>query len=293
MKTESYNLKFITPCFCAGADQSVAEIRAPSIRGKLRWWFRVIGGNSEQEAEVFGSVASDFGNASALGVRVRSEGITEKWCQIEFSGMSNTGYVLYFAKAAAEGARWVPTGAIPVGTTFELQLIWRRTVSAPAQEFFDRALESFLLLGSLGLRSSRGLGCFECLEHPFKTQDWPDLMDRVRERADGFLGEIGEFSGGENEILEGLGAQLRGLRQGGFSAGPPGSSNPTPLGSSSRPRQSSAVYLRPVRVEEGKYRIVVFEAPGDKVLGPQSRRKAPRLRNGLPMPLPAPSGRRR
>ncbi|TAE90912.1 MAG: type III-B CRISPR module RAMP protein Cmr1 [Verrucomicrobia bacterium] len=39
-----YQLEIITPCFCAGADQGIAEIRAASIRGQLRWWFRVLGG---------------------------------------------------------------------------------------------------------------------------------------------------------------------------------------------------------------------------------------------------------
>ncbi|MCL2104631.1 MAG: type III-B CRISPR module RAMP protein Cmr1 [Kiritimatiellaeota bacterium] len=37
-------LSFITPTFLAGANQNTPEIRASSIRGQLRWWFRVLGG---------------------------------------------------------------------------------------------------------------------------------------------------------------------------------------------------------------------------------------------------------
>ena len=106
MITKTYHLQFITPCFCAGANQEIAEVRAPSIRGKLRWWFRIAGGDAAQEAEVFGSVAGDEGRSSAVVIRVREDALTAKWQPIQFQPVSNTGYVLYFAKASANGARW-------------------------------------------------------------------------------------------------------------------------------------------------------------------------------------------
>lgn len=68
MKSETFHLELITPCFCGGAEpEKQAEIRAPSIRGQLRWWFRTLGGFKslapmpvhEQEAMVFGSTAGD------------------------------------------------------------------------------------------------------------------------------------------------------------------------------------------------------------------------------------------
>jgi hypothetical protein len=69
----------------------------------------------------------------------------------------------------------------------------------------------------------------------------------------------------------------------GFSAGKPGQSKPTPLGGS-QPRQASAVYLRPVRLEPNVCGIVVFEAPAEKVLDLPSRRMGPRLAQGVPLP---------
>src|SRR6266487_2292922 len=254
MIMKTYYLQFITPCFCAGADQSVAEVRAPSIRGKLRWWFRVVGGDVSQEAEVFGSVAGNEGRGSAVIVRVRENALVAKWQPVQFTGVSNTGYVLYFAKASANGARWVPTGALPVGSSFDLQLVWRRKISSTAQARFDLALEAFLLLGSFGLRSSRGLGCFQCRERPFTAEAFQEVERRIKERSPGFLAGLGNFAGSNTQILDGLGAQLRGLRKG-YSAVLKGQSNPTPLGSS-QPRQASAVYLRPVQESTGNYRIV-------------------------------------
>jgi hypothetical protein len=287
MTIQTYHLEFLTPCFCAGADQAVAEVRAPSIRGKLRWWFRVLGGSPAEEAEVFGSIRGDSGCGSSLVVRVSEHAPRSAWQPFKFSGDSNTGYVLYFA-----GRRWVTGGALPVGCCFQLQLVWRRSLAPATKELFDLALESFLMLGSLGLRSTRGLGCFACEERPFSQDNWDNLLRRIRAKVPGFLGELTGFVGPETAVLDALGGQLRGLRQG-YSAGGRGHSNPGPLGSSSRPRQTSAVYLRPVRESANQFRIVVFEAPADKVLGLPSRRDAPRLANGVPPPVQASQVRQR
>ena len=282
MKPLIFHLKFITPCFCAGASPAIAEIRAPSIRGKLRWWFRVLGGKQDQEAEVFGSIAGDSGLASAIAIRVAEDGIQGKWQPIDFSGFSNTGYVLYFAKASGNGARWVAGGAVPPGASFQLHLLWRRRVSPEVRELFDLALDAFLLLGSLGLRSTRGLGCFETAERPFRQEALRELLALIQKRALAFRAAVAQFNGNEAELLNGLGGQLRGLRSG-YSAGRPGLSKPSPLGSSN-PRQASAVYLRPVKLGPETYGIVVFEAPADKVLGIPSRKGAPRLALGIPSP---------
>lgn len=289
MKNETFTLELITPCFCAGADQAAAEFRAPSIRGKLRWWFRVLGGSFNDEARVFGSVAGENGQASAIIVRVLALADKKPWQPINFAGGSNTGYLLYFAKASGNGARWKKEGALPEGAKLSLQVLWRRDVPPACKELFDLALDSFLMLGSLGLRSTRGLGCFHCPERPFSENAFKSLVERITKRAPGFLACLGREASRGPQLIEALGAQLRGLRQG-YSAGSPSHSNPTPLGSSN-PRQASAVYLRPVLLNDSKKcRIVVFEAPAEKVLALPSRKGAPCLAKGLPAAMAAPHG---
>ncbi|MCS1410351.1 MAG: hypothetical protein M2R45_03543 [Verrucomicrobia subdivision 3 bacterium] len=292
MTPETYHLEFITPCFCAGADQAVAEIRAPAIRGKLRWWFRALGGTHCQEVEIFGTVHKEA-KASAVVIRVKDFTANRKWRPIQCGGRTNTGYLLYFAKVSGYGCRWKPDGkgAIPEGSGFEIQIIWRRQPSKESRNLFDLALECFLMLGSFGLRSTRGLGCFHCAEVPFSTEKFNELKARIEKR--GFLAGLGEYQGHESKLLlDALGKQLNGLRRKkGYSAGPNGS-NLTPLGSSN-PRQASAVYLRPVRESDNSYRIVVFEAPKEKVLGEKSGRRAPLLRGSIiPPPVDgSPGGR--
>ncbi len=59
-----FELEAITPIFMRGANQTKAEIRASSIKGLMRWWFRALAGNyfgdgvvnlRKAEEEIFGS----------------------------------------------------------------------------------------------------------------------------------------------------------------------------------------------------------------------------------------------
>jgi len=42
MKKLIFTLETITPLFLSGTDQSVVELRAASIRGHLRYWYRAL-----------------------------------------------------------------------------------------------------------------------------------------------------------------------------------------------------------------------------------------------------------
>lgn len=75
MEYITLNLKVLTPAFLAGADQQAVELRAASVRGLLRWWWRA--GQSgdlktmrENEARLFGS--AEYGLKSPLLVKVRA-----------------------------------------------------------------------------------------------------------------------------------------------------------------------------------------------------------------------------
>ena len=159
MKTATFTLELLTPCFCAGADQSKAEIRAPAIRGQLRWWFRTLGGFKalattplrDQEALIFGSAAGDDGNASPLTVRVtqpQTQSVEKNGESPEANIRSATGYILFPLRNKTRGA--IESG------TFDLKITWR---GAPALWPNIRHLVTvFSHLGSLGFRSRRGYG---------------------------------------------------------------------------------------------------------------------------------------
>jgi len=41
----NFELKAVTPIFMHGADQGRVEIRAASIKGLMKWWFRALAEN--------------------------------------------------------------------------------------------------------------------------------------------------------------------------------------------------------------------------------------------------------
>jgi CRISPR-associated protein Cmr1 len=45
MRQVTFTLRVLTPLFLAGAEQTSAELRAPTFRGLMRYWYRaLIGG---------------------------------------------------------------------------------------------------------------------------------------------------------------------------------------------------------------------------------------------------------
>src|SRR5271165_4033918 len=72
------DIEVLTPLFNRGAYQDTPELRVPSIRGMVRWWFRALGGTADEEKTAFGGMEK-FGDrrsgkvvASSLVFRVCS-----------------------------------------------------------------------------------------------------------------------------------------------------------------------------------------------------------------------------
>ncbi len=61
METKEFEVEIVTPLFLGGADPKKAELRAPSIKGALRFWWRALYGSDDledmkkHEDEIFGS----------------------------------------------------------------------------------------------------------------------------------------------------------------------------------------------------------------------------------------------
>lgn len=141
----SYKITFITPLFSRGALET-PEIRPPSIRGQLHWWFRALGGSYDDEKAVFGGVHKD---ATASKVVIRVSGIT---------GETGDFKTLPHKK----GGMASPKKAFAPGTSCEIHVLNRLGGFALErhQALFARSLEAWLLLGTLGLRATRAAGSF-------------------------------------------------------------------------------------------------------------------------------------
>jgi len=278
VKTNTYTLELLTPCFCAGANQAQAEIRAPSIRGQLRWWFRALGGTPSDERAIFGGV-SGTASGSTVIIRVQNFQPGPVWNPPRVDPNSADSYVWYFASASAEGSRWTQQAAIAPRSTFNLIVFQQRNLVPALQSQLNEALSCFLQLGSIGLRATRGLGSFTCREKPFQTATL-DLL-----KSKGFFSELRSTPLADTAAIA---REIGGLVKGTRKSQQMKAEQPSPFGSSS-PRQTSAIYFRPVRLTPtaGDCGLVVFEAPHSRVLGPQSDR--PRVIGHNPSRLTKPT----
>jgi CRISPR-associated protein Cmr1 len=166
MKKATFEFELLTPAFAGGAEpKNRAEIRAPSIRGQLRWWFRVLGGFKklrqkaikEQEAEIFGAIAGDEGCAGKLAVRVvrTVQSLSRKDMKAMGVGpFTEEGYLLWPLASRNEGDS--SRAVIDAGQIFQLDIVWRGN-----PDLWDdiRSLVTvFGNLGSLGFRGRRAMG---------------------------------------------------------------------------------------------------------------------------------------
>ena len=281
MINHTISMECLTPCFCAGANQSHAEIRPAAIRGALRWWLRALGGGPEQESAVFGG--TDPVQASSVMVRVANlipKGTGELPQVGKGPGKLNPtdplAYILYFASVAGakdgatygSGPRWSENGSLGPKTRFDLIIRQTRKLDSTSLQLFEGTILAFKHFGAIGLRVTRGLGALQAIDttpqsfeqttklledHEFIMQlgsrrhnDWISLMK-----------EAGNFL--KNELRSEYGA-----------GGNKKPANATALGSINPCRQTSALYLRPTK-RDGQLQLMAFEAPHGRVLGNESR----------------------
>lgn len=163
MNTAIFNIQFITPCFCGGADQARSEIRVPSIRGQLRWWYRALGGRLDQESRLFGSADQNYGMSKLL-LRIKgfqSPGSTALYRKNtiqtrqgpkqEFTHEATCKYLWHFLKQQKRTP-------IPEESTFSL---WISSKKADDLKQGIAAAAAWIVFGSLGARGRRGAGAMK------------------------------------------------------------------------------------------------------------------------------------
>ncbi len=216
MIRQSYQFDVITPCFCAGADHDKAEIRAASIRGQLRWWFRVLGGFKslnhmslrDQESMIFGSAAGDMGAAGLLTVRVFSKSGRALDASVSHAapGMqSPEGYLLFPLRNNPRHRSAL--------AAFQLDFIWR------GNSRMDDDLRSLAVvfgnLGALGFRSRRAMGSLAVAS---TSMSLSQALGRFSEASTSVrIYCVGKASHPQSDCIPRLAEWLRGWRQHGRS----------------------------------------------------------------------------
>ena len=171
MQEVTFTLRTLTPLFLAGADQTTAELRAPTFRGLMRYWYRalvggIVGANERALQEVMAEESAIFGatdTGSAITVRVSEASKRAQRYQKESYSRASTSGKDYLLWSMAESGRGRPDRYkpdrffFPQNTTFQVSLSSRENDETKLRQAVT-ALWLLTHLGGIGSRSRRCAG---------------------------------------------------------------------------------------------------------------------------------------
>lgn len=212
----SATYRVTTPIFLGGADQQ-AELRLPSFKGALRFWWRALAWDRcrdvqklrREEAALFGSSDQDVGQSKVL-MRLISTGSEETICHPPQQLMD-------LNREVGEGARYLGYGVMEAfashkkGTkaaqltrscllapfSFTVELLFKPDVSDEQRGQIPKALKLLGMLGGLGSKARKGYGSVTLTSLVIKqrrddvgTEDWkpPEKPQELVERLNELLG---------------------------------------------------------------------------------------------------------
>lgn len=170
MHTTTLSVKFISPCFNGGGTPRQCELRTFSIRGQLRWWYRICGANLDTENQLFGSSSPQEGQ-SKLKIRLDNIHLAPKTFDIQKGARDDslTGYLWYYMKHQKRNP-------IQPGTTFDL--ILRAKEISDLKKGTAIAL-TWISFGGLGSRLTRAAGSMDLVGGKSEVKAIDDLIQVV------------------------------------------------------------------------------------------------------------------
>lgn len=180
------DFEVLTPMFLGGADSREAELRAPSIKGAMRFWYRALDPRfKDREPLHFGEGGGDAGQ-SHLIVRCRpGDGAQNRmtWAEITKGIPRDTpNGLVYLGYPFGMGANQ-QRDAIPPGTRFTIEVSCHRASPREAEHgstTLRAALASVWALGhfgALGSRARRGFGAIMLTRWRLEDRDGKALSD--------------------------------------------------------------------------------------------------------------------
>jgi len=162
MRKIEAKFKIVTPLFMSGADQRKAELRVPSIKGALRFWWRALALGRlgsvdkvrEAEAKLFGSSDQAVGQSKVLlnlteKPKPKQKETMQKWRPNDW--MNYVGYGI-IDDSPKKRDYFKP------GSEFKLELVLKNGVTTGDEESICNALKALGLIGGLGAHSRNGWG---------------------------------------------------------------------------------------------------------------------------------------
>ncbi len=145
METITFHCKVITPMFLAGADGQTPELRAPSIKGAMRFWWRACNGHlglkelRNKEEAIFGG--TNTGGRSKIIIRVS-----------QLSNLDINSSLLVPHKS------FMKQDAIQEGQEFDVSLGLNASIDGFSKQHLAALFKITCFLGGFGKRIRRGMG---------------------------------------------------------------------------------------------------------------------------------------
>lgn len=198
MHKVTFNCEVITPMFVSGADNSRVEIRPPSVKGLIRYWWRAMHGElglddlKKREGSIFGSVDTG-GRRSKVLLRIDKQPRKgdigfNLWDEIPHQDTGKfkrptvyhgIAYLLYSVLMINRRPYIKP------GFGFSLE------ISSRDEMMLREAVHAFWclsFLGAVGSRCRRGAGCMRVTtEHPQYKQMFDTTFVKDKSRLKQFL----------------------------------------------------------------------------------------------------------
>jgi len=175
-------LEVVTPILGGGTQTRTVDdvdvIRAASVRGHLRFWWRALYSAKYpssrelyvRESELWGRAATDEGGRSAVEIRSKVEAtgaIDGSDVQLYGNEATRGAYALWPAKEQKADPNRARSHMAPAprrmpGTRFRLIVV----APVDAEGEVRNVVRAWLLFGGYGSRTRRGLGSFKVLDDP-------------------------------------------------------------------------------------------------------------------------------
>ncbi len=164
-----FDVEVVTPMFLGGAEKSNAELRVPSIKGMLRFWWRAMCGIDDlntmrnEEAKIFGSIDKKSTFAMRIGKTDHLRSVMKNLPQgkkFEVRSRSRNrsfklGIIDYLAFGIRDHKKGYTRMHIPAGSKFQLCFDF---YTDEHKKSVLRAFHALIKYGGLGAKSRNGFG---------------------------------------------------------------------------------------------------------------------------------------
>lgn len=170
MNSLKLELEVVTPLFLAGFHQEDAELRPPSIKNLMRWWYRAIRGDwrDSQEELIFG----DTDQVGKFRLRIKPIG-TINLTFFQPNQATEPGISYFTALSLRQGTR----KCINPGTVFFLEILFLPNAKLEHKKAILASLWSLIWLGNVGTRSRRCFGSLGAKDNCTKAAFGEDILE--------------------------------------------------------------------------------------------------------------------